>query len=86
MVLDVTANPAWPVFRHDPRPTVGRPAIRPRGPRKRWGLHIGDYATVYAGSWDQHLYAVGPDGVQLWSSSTLDHIVGSAAVGPSLSD
>ena len=92
MALDPTSNTAWPMFRHDPRHTGHSPAIGPREPRMRWLLHIGDYvrsspvvgddATVYAGSWDHHLHAVGPDGVQLWSSPTLDHIVGAAAVGP----
>ncbi|MBS3789508.1 MAG: PQQ-binding-like beta-propeller repeat protein [Candidatus Thermoplasmatota archaeon] len=42
---------------------------------------IGEYGTIYVGSYDGNLYALNPDGTEKWSFATSSHVQSSPAIG-----
>ena len=42
---------------------------------------IGSDGTIYVGSWDDHLYAIGSDGGFIFKLKTSDNIYGSPTIG-----
>jgi hypothetical protein len=90
-VADDQANSPWPVFGHDPQRTGQSQYNGPQTNNVRWSYTtgrrvssspaIGADGTVYVGSYDDKLYALGPDGSLKWSYTTGDWVESSPAIG-----
>ncbi|MEI6519541.1 MAG: PQQ-binding-like beta-propeller repeat protein [bacterium] len=71
------ANSAWPTFRHDIQNTGKSLFNGPENPIKKWSFNTGNYirsspaistdGTIYVGSGDKKIYAIKPDGSELWN-------------------
>ncbi|MDP2982713.1 MAG: PQQ-binding-like beta-propeller repeat protein [Candidatus Latescibacter sp.] len=84
------ANSAWPMFGHDPGHTHQGVSAPPATNVLKWKFKadgpifapvIGEDGTIYAGSYDRHIYALRPDGTLKWEYEVDGPIRGSPAIG-----
>ena len=85
------ADSAWPMRGYDPQHTGRSPYTGVQWAHLKWTLStggvldssptIGPDGTIYAGSADQHFYALSPDGTVKWSYRTGGEVASSACIG-----
>ena len=84
------AESAWPMFRHDPQHTGRSSLSGPETPTERWRILTGASGsspaiaadgTLYVGSVDTRLYAIGRHGVLKWRFTTRGEVHSSPAIG-----
>ena len=84
------ATTPWPMFRHDAGHTGQSAYAGPSIPRLGWSYRaasmvdsspaVGTDGSVCVGSWDDHLYAILPDGTLKWSYRTMSTVDSSPAI------